>query len=223
MDFHWLSQPLEHLDESLAGGLDGAGLALIVVVAALLGLRHAFDPDHLAAVTAMASTDRRRPRAAMRLGAWWGVGHAVTLVAVGVPLILLGTNMPSGIESAAEKAVGALIVLLTGRMLWRWARREHRAIARGHAEAAGIGVVHGLGGTGAVVVTLLASGMSPAAALVGLGVFAPMSVASMAACTGAYAWVAARPAARPLYFAAWIPVLGAFNVLFGLWYLGVLG
>ena len=60
-----------------------------MLVALALGLRHASDPDHLVAVTSLVAADRGDVRGAARLGAWWGVGHAAALLALGIPLILL--------------------------------------------------------------------------------------------------------------------------------------
>ena len=54
-----------------------------------------------------------------------------------------------------------------------------------------------------------------------MAVFAPMSIVSMAACTAAFAWVLTRPAIEPFYRTLLIPLLGAFGVLFGLWYVGL--
>jgi hypothetical protein len=53
-----------------------------------------------------------------------------------------------------------------------------------------------------------------------LAVFAPMSVVSMAACTSLFAWVLTRPVIEPLYRRLLIPALGAFGLVFGLWYAG---
>jgi hypothetical protein len=54
-----------------------------------------------------------------------------------------------------------------------------------------------------------------------LAVFAPMSIASMALLTGAFAWVLTRPVIQPLYRVVLIPALGVFGVMFGLWYTGL--
>lgn len=60
---------------------------VVLVVGLLLGLRHASDPDHLAAVTTLiASQERERIRKATSLGLLWGLGHGTTLVLVGLPL-----------------------------------------------------------------------------------------------------------------------------------------
>ena len=89
------------------------------------------------------------------------------------------------------------------------------------AQAYGIGVLHGLAGTGAVVVLLIAALPSQLEAAAAMAVFAPMSIVSMAACTAAFAWVLTRPIVEPVYRAVVIPALGLFGVLFGLWYVGL--
>jgi hypothetical protein len=88
-------------------------------------------------------------------------------------------------------------------------------------QAFGIGLLHGLAGTGAVVVLLLAALPTRLEAALGLTVFAPMSVFSMAACTTAFAWVLTRPLIEPVYRGVLIPVLGLFGLMFGLWYAGL--
>lgn len=81
--------------------------------------------------------------------------------------------------------------------------------------------MHGLAGTGAVVLLLIAALPTQLEALLALLAFAPMSVFSMAACTTAFAWILTRPAIQPVYRTVLIPVLGLFGVMFGLWYTGV--
>ena len=84
-----------------------------------------------------------------------------------------------------------------------------------------IGVLHGLAGTGAVVVLLIAALPSQLEAAAALAVFAPMSIVSMAALTGAFGWLLTRPLVEPVYRAVLIPVLGLFGLSFGLWYVGI--
>ncbi|TML00640.1 MAG: hypothetical protein E6G41_17620, partial [Actinobacteria bacterium] len=68
----------------------GAGELFLVValVAILLGLRHATDPDHIAAVSTLVASDEPDPRRAGRLGFTWGMGHATSLFVFGVPIVL---------------------------------------------------------------------------------------------------------------------------------------
>ena len=75
------------IDGWLEGFLQGpTTLWVVLVVSLLVGLRHASDPDHLAAVTTLiASQERKRIRKATSLGLLWGLGHGTTLVLVGLP------------------------------------------------------------------------------------------------------------------------------------------
>ncbi len=216
---------IEQIDDTLAGLFDGAPFAVALGIALLLGLRHATDPDHLMAVTALVARDERGTRSAARLGAVWGAGHATALLLIGLPLILLGTALPPAVESTAEKAVGIVIILLAVRVLARWLHRHrdghrHRPL-RTPREAFGIGLLHGLAGTGAVVLLLLAALPDPLEASAALAVFAPMSAVSMAACTSGFAWTLTRPAVLPVYRTVLMPALGAMGLVFGLFYIGV--
>ena len=222
MTFDFLFTPVEQLDHLISGLFDGAPLVVALVVAFLLGLRHASDPDHLVAVTSLVAADDGDTRGAARLGAWWGVGHAGALLALGIPLIAFKTELPAWLESGAEKAVGVVILLLAGRVIYRWARpRAHMHRLRTSAQAVSIGLLHGLAGTGAVVVLLIAALPSQLESALALAVFAPMSIVSMTACTAGFAWVLTRPAVEPLYRTVLVPGLGVFGVMFGLWYAGL--
>lgn len=104
---------------SLMGG--GATFALVMAVALLLGLRHASDPDHLAAVSTLIATDPEDgKRRAARLGLAWGLGHATTLVLFGLPIVLFKSYLPEQIQQLAEFLVGVMIVGFAVRLLARW-------------------------------------------------------------------------------------------------------
>src|SRR5688572_32965780 len=109
------------LDLSIAGLSDGSSLWLVVLAAVLLGLRHATDPDHLAAVTAVVAGGRgRAARAAGALGIAGGAGHAVTLFAFGLPILLLERYLPERVQQAAETLSALVIVCLAVRLLRPW-------------------------------------------------------------------------------------------------------
>jgi ABC-type nickel/cobalt efflux system permease component RcnA len=245
IDFDALFGPVEALDGWLTGLIEGAPLLVALAIAFVLGLRHASDPDHLVAVTSLVAADDGDVRAATRLGAWWGIGHATTLLAVGLPLIALKSELPGWLERGAETGVGLVILALAVRVLAKWVRGDYRAGPHRHdghdhrhlrhgddgahrhgrlrtpRQALGIGMLHGLAGTGAVVVLLIAALPGRLEAAAALALFAPMSVLSMAACTSAFAWVLTRPVVAPLYRTVLMPALGAFGLLFGLWYAGL--
>jgi hypothetical protein len=92
---------------------------------------------------------------------------------------------------------------------------------RSPGQALAIGGLHGLAGTGAVVLLLIAVLPTQLEAALALAVFAPMSIVSMAACTAVFAWVLTRPIIEPVYRTVLIPGLGMFGVMFGLWYAGL--
>jgi cytochrome c biogenesis protein CcdA len=109
------------LDEWIAG-LGGNGL-MALAVALLLGLRHATDPDHLTAVSTLILSDERDgARRAGALGLAWGLGHATTLLAFGLPVVLFRKYLPEWVIQAAEVAIGLVIMLLALRLLRRWAQ-----------------------------------------------------------------------------------------------------
>jgi hypothetical protein len=221
MDFEFLFKPVEDVDAWLTGLFAGAPLLVALAIAFALGLRHASDPDHLVAVTSLVAGDDGDVRSATRLGAWWGMGHAGTLLAVGLPLIALKGELPGWLERGAETAVGIVILLLAARVIYRWRRPAHTHTVRSRRQALGIGMLHGLAGTGAVVVLLIAAMPGRLEAAAALAVFAPMSMASMALCTSAFAWTLTRRHVVPLYRLFLMPAMGVFGLMFGLWYAGL--
>jgi high-affinity nickel-transport protein len=96
----------------------GVDETLTFFVAVLLGIRHATDPDHLTAVsTVVLSGGPEGGRRAGVLGLAWGVGHATTLLAFGIPLLLFARRLPASMLQGAEVAIGLIIIFLAGRLL----------------------------------------------------------------------------------------------------------
>ena len=69
------------------------------------------------------AADEGNTRAATRLGAWWGAGHALMLLLIGFPLIFAKSELPAWLESGAEKAVGVVILVLALRVMAKWLLR----------------------------------------------------------------------------------------------------
>jgi high-affinity nickel permease len=213
------------LDDKIAAFSHGGSLWIILAVAVLLGLRHATDPDHLAAVTTLvASSKDRAARRAGELGLAWGLGHATTLFAFGLPILLLNSYLPERVQQGAETAIGFLIVYLAARLLLRWYHGDLRLHA--HPEAHGgrtrtgafvIGLVHGMGGSAGVGVLLLASVESRVVAVVSLLLLAVFTAVSMTVLSSGFGSIlVARPVRAA--FAGLAPALGAVSLVFGLWY-----
>lgn len=214
------------LDNWIASFSDGATLALVCLVATVLGLRHATDPDHLAAVsTLIAGTRERATGAAARLGLSWGLGHASTLFAFGLPIVLFQRYLPHAAEQGAEAAVGVVIALLAVSLLVRWRRGQlqlHTHVhpprrARTPMQAFAIGLVHGMGGSAGVGVLLLAAIHDRALAIAALALFAACTALSMALLSSGLGFTLGRARVRRVFPAA-APVLGLLSLAFGVWY-----
>jgi len=123
------------IDGWLEGFMHGpASLWVILLISALLGLRHASDPDHLAAVTTLIASekDHEKLREAGIMGLLWGAGHGTTLVLIGVPLVLFNRYLPESVQQAAETLIGVIIVALAARLLLRWRRGLFHAHTHTH-------------------------------------------------------------------------------------------
>ena len=243
------------IDGWLEGLMHGSsGLGVILLVSLLLGLRHASDPDHLAAVTTLIASEeeRNQARKAGLMGFLWGLGHGTTLVILGLPLILFNRYLPEPVQQAAETLIGVIIVFLAVRLLLRWRRGlyhvhthihddgpSHRHVhshkedeAHEHAHtvshrtpvsAYGIGLVHGIGGSGGLTLLLLSTISDRTEAAVALLLFAAGTAVSMAFLSTAFGLaIAGGPIGR--HFERVAPVLGVLSMAFGAWYaLGALG
>lgn len=244
------------LDGWLEGFMHGsAGFGVILLISILLGLRHASDPDHLAAVTTLIASEeeRHQVRKASLMGLFWGLGHGTTLVLIGLPLVLLNRYLPEVIGQIAEVAIGCIIVLLAVRLLLRWRQgfyhvhihdhddadephrhvhshatqdsheHGHRVAQRTPLSSYGVGLVHGIGGSGGLTLLLLSTISDKAQATAALLLFAAGTAVSMAILSTVFGLViAGGPIGRNFERVA--PVLGVLSMAFGAWYaLGALG
>jgi hypothetical protein len=215
------------LDEHIAALSDGASLWIVAAVAVLLGLRHATDPDHVAAVTTLVAGSRERAaRSAGELGVAWGLGHAVTLFAFGLPIVLVERYLPERAQQAAETTIALVIVYLAVRLLRRWRRGELRLHAHPGAHGArtrvgafGIGLVHGMGGSAGVGLLIVASVESTALAVVSLALLAAFTAVSMGMLSSGFGRALVSRPVRGA-FGSVAPALAVASLGFGVWYAG---
>lgn len=99
-------------------------LNLALLSAALLGFRHGFDYDHIAAITDIASV-QREPRQAMRMGLMYALGHASTVTVLGVAVIFFQLQLPHGIDNVMERVVGFTLLVLGLYVLWTTTSPRH--------------------------------------------------------------------------------------------------
>jgi High-affinity nickel-transport protein len=184
----------------------------------LLGMRHALEPDHLAAVTTLVTDQRnvdRRANAAF-LGMCWGIGHTSTLIAAGAVLVVLRAEMPASVANLFELGVSLMLVALGLRAVYNASRQgpagpsrvhHHGRIVHIHPGTPAhihigawtlarrpliIGAVHGLAGSGALTALVLATLPSTGARLAYMGLFGIGSTLGMAAMSGLLGWPLAR-------------------------------
>ena len=176
----------------------------IVGLGFVLGLRHALDTDHLAAVSTVLA---QRPsfRASGMIGFSWGLGHTAILLLVGAVVLVFRVPVPEPIALAAEFGVGAMLVLLgcmfglrLVRERWHVHRHEHdgtqhlhlhsHALAEDHGHGHWwhdsvrpfcIGMAHGLAGSAALLLIVLSSARSVSEGLIYIAVFGAGSILGM--------------------------------------------
>jgi ABC-type nickel/cobalt efflux system permease component RcnA len=218
-----------------------------VLLGLLVGLRHAFEPDHLTAVSTLV-TEASGARRGTILGIIWGLGHTAALVIVGALLLATGAALPARAESLFELAVALMLIVLGARALWlgardgrRGATPPHRHGADWHAHAgpdehlhlAGrtfalrpllVGLVHGLAGSGALTALVFAELPDLPSRIVYIVLFGLGSVLGMAVASGAVGaslWRAAPTLHRQRAFAV---ASGALSIGLGIaWAIPELG
>jgi len=206
------------------------GLLSIIAIGFFLGMRHATDPDHVIAVSTIVTQQRNVKRAAL-IGVFWGLGHTVTIFAVGSAIILFNVVIPARLGLTMELCVGLMLILLGVWNLVNFSRSlpsapmttELHAATHSHAHSHGdyvhthehghgmaahshsvgqtpvakldrtfgrwtsyqalrpliIGIVHGLAGSAAVALLILAGIRNSTWALIYLLVFGVGTIAGM--------------------------------------------
>ncbi|HEY8926209.1 MAG TPA: urease accessory protein [Polyangia bacterium] len=208
----------------------------------VLGMRHACEPDHLAAVSTLIDARPGRGKATMAVGAFWGTGHALALLSVAGVLALLRARLPVSLSLGFELLVALMLIGLGARALLRERRRW-----REHADGGGrgpsvdvrpapieeaaapagwtlarrpllVGLVHGLAGSGALAALVMANLPSLGARLGYIALFSLGSIVGMSALTTFAAWQLGR-VARSLRLARGLAIAtGSLSLGLGGWW-----
>ena len=205
----------------------------------LLGMRHALEPDHVAAVSTLVTHEKSGARAAF-LGMCWGLGHTLALVAVGAALVVLRTGLPAAAADAFELCVAVMLVALGVRAIYLASRlgpagpahvHHHGRVVHRHAGAPAhvhigawtlarrpliVGAVHGLAGSGALTALVLATLPSTAARLVYMALFGLGSTLGMSVMSGVLGWPLARIGANRAIARTVSLVVGCVSTMLGL-------
>jgi len=172
----------------------------------LLGVRHALDADHLAAVSTVLA-ERPSFRSSSAVGLWWGIGHTLTLLLVGSIVLAWGLPIPERFELFAEFGVGILLIVLGAtlalklyRERWHIHRHDHDGEPHAHFHSHQreddhrhrhwmadslrplcIGMAHGLAGSAALMLVILTTTQDLGRGLLSIAVFGVGSIVGMMA------------------------------------------
>ncbi|MBX3301754.1 MAG: hypothetical protein KF693_06030 [Nitrospira sp.] len=171
----------------------------------LLGLRHALDSDHLAAVSTVLA-ERPSLLASGAVGFWWGIGHTLTLLLVGSIVLTWGIHIPAEFELIAESGVAVLLLVLGGTLAAKLYRERWHVHSHRHSDGAPhvhfhsherqedhrhrhwmvqsirplcIGMAHGFAGSAALMLMILASTEEVRAGLLAILIFGAGSIVGM--------------------------------------------
>lgn len=191
----------------------------LIGIGLVLGIRHASDSDHVVAVTAIAARHKRVGPAAL-IGAFWGLGHTTTICVVGAIIILLNLTLPPRVGLSLEFAVG---IALTVVGMLNLTGRGGFVSAAGDGSTQGlrafvVGLVHGLAGSAAVALMVLATVHDPWAGCAYLLVFGLGTIIGMMLVTMAFASPVALLARRYEWSGIGLRVAtGMLSVAFGMY------
>jgi high-affinity nickel-transport protein len=204
-------------------------------------MRHALEPDHLTAVSTLVTGERSSIRAAM-LGATWGLGHTLSLVAVGAVLVVLRAEMPARVADLFELSVAIMLVGLGIRAIVIAVRQgpvgpahthHHGPLVHNHAGVTPhvhlgrwtlarrpllVGAVHGLAGSGALTALVLATLTSTAARITYMALFGFGSTVGMAVLSGLLGWPLAKLGANRAMTRALSIAVGCVSIGLGLFW-----
>lgn len=171
-----------------------------------VGLMHAFDPDHVVAMSTMVSRERSIRRSSL-LGATWGLGHTTSLVLVGLAVLALQLTIPPSLAKGMEFAVALMVVALGGHLIWQSTKElhlhrhrhshdgpehshvhlhndsdptsHHHHVSRSHKKTFAIGIIHGLAGSAALTLAVVTSMTSAMQGMLYILVFGVGSMGGM--------------------------------------------
>lgn len=206
--FDALLEPLLTLFEVLENNINIASPIGILLLGLVTGLRHSMEADHVAAVSSMVASETRSVGRASILGALWGLGHTSALFASGLVVLLLAVNIPEQVSARLEFGVGIMLIFLAATAitgfdvarLFRGMRGKMNAHNHPHSHSSFVhshdhthngdhkhthrslvvGIIHGLAGSGALMLVVLSTIQSVPLGLAYVAIFGAGSIASMA-------------------------------------------
>ena len=197
--------------------MTGTGSLAGILLGIALGARHAFEPDHLAAVSVLAADGPSVRRGAL-IGALWGAEHTLALLACALAVAAAAAQIPPGLTDAFELGVAAMLIGLGWRAVRRGRPQRHVHAARNVSGMRPliVGAIHGLAGSGALTALVMTELPSTGARLSFMLLFGLGSVSAMTAISGFAGWPLARLARNPAARRLLSVVVGTMSVALGI-------
>jgi ABC-type nickel/cobalt efflux system permease component RcnA len=223
----------------------GESVGALLFLGFVFGLRHALDPDHLVAVSTIVSEHKTVSRSSL-VGSFWGLGHTTSLLAVGLSLLLLRVSIPENLLPFMEAPVAVMLMLLGVIALWRLANdrgiRVHTHVhahdsapphAHVHIHSGGahdhahhlfrlgrrpfiVGLVHGVAGSAALALAVLATIPSITLGILYIAVFGVGSIGGMLLMSAVISLPFVITTRRLADLNGWIRLIaGVSSILFG--------
>lgn len=195
------------------------------------GFTHAFETDHLLAVSNIV-TNRNKTTKAVKDGLFWGLGHTSTIIIIGVFMLLLKFNISEKYFRWFEAGVGIMLLTLGIYRLYKWYKEKRVQLhtlththtsGKGsyehtHLPAYNIGLVHGLAGSGSLIILVMSKSQSVSYGLAYLLIFGIGSVVGMMMAAGAFS----LPFSQKIFTSKPIQAILIFSsaivcILYGCW------
>lgn len=199
-------------------------LLSILSFAFLTGIRHALEPDHVIAVSSLASNSKSLWRSSLA-GIYWGIGHTATLVLLGMLLLFLKGEIPERVAMSMEFMVGIMLVYLGIMNLATSHRKGHEKTTSSYSmmKSVLIGFVHGLAGTAAMVLLTLSMVRNLWEGALYILIFGLGTIVSMFIFTTILGVPFVFSARRLQISDKLIRITGAITMVYGLFYMYKLG
>jgi cytochrome c biogenesis protein CcdA len=202
-------------------------MTLPLLITLYVGFTHAFETDHLLAVGNMV-TQRNSIKLSLKDGMYWGLGHTTTILLIGLLALIFRVNLPETYFKYFEATVGLMLVALGIYRLWLFFKNKKARIhnhlhphSHPHKLAYGVGLVHGLAGSGALVLLVMAQIKEPLSGMLYLLLFGLGSIVGMLLAAGLFSF----PFSKKIMDLRILQIIlalasGMLCILYGAWVMG---
>jgi high-affinity nickel permease len=201
-----------------------ASIISILGLGFILGIKHAVEPDHVIAVSTIASQTKKLSRSSLA-GGFWGIGHTATLFLIGLIVLLLKEEISERLAMSLEFLVGVMLVYLgfTGMLTYRKLSGHTHSIDRSHWKSVAVGFIHGLAGSAAMVLLTMSTVHSIWQGLVYIIVFGAGTVIGMLLFTTVIGLPFVLTAGHSRFNRVLTQATGLISMTFGVYYMYNLG